>query len=117
MGPRAHRASRVHAQCTENGKGRSGWCAPPGRNGLRVRGRYWDRTSDLFGVNEARYPCANRPDRDKASAQSTSLPVAPVGPTPRKPSRPGCVVGRAEGLVGRQCPRHTSQVVHAESVR
>ena len=24
-------------------------------------GRYWDRTSDLFGVNEARYRCANRP--------------------------------------------------------
>ena len=28
--------------------------------GLR-RGRYWDRTSDLFRVKEARYPCANRP--------------------------------------------------------
>ena len=25
------------------------------------RGRYWDRTSDLFRVKEARYPCANRP--------------------------------------------------------
>jgi hypothetical protein len=25
-------------------------------------GRYWVRTSDLFGVNEARYHCANRPD-------------------------------------------------------
>jgi hypothetical protein len=25
-------------------------------------GRYWDRTSDLFGVNEARSLCANRPD-------------------------------------------------------
>ena len=24
-------------------------------------GRYWDRTSDLFRVKEARYPCANRP--------------------------------------------------------
>jgi hypothetical protein len=24
-------------------------------------GRYWDRTSDLFGVNEARSRCANRP--------------------------------------------------------
>src|SRR5665647_1653484 len=24
-------------------------------------GRYWDRTSDLFRVEEARYPCANRP--------------------------------------------------------
>ncbi len=24
-------------------------------------GRYWVRTSDLFRVKEARYPCANRP--------------------------------------------------------
>ena len=29
----------------------------PGSRG----GRYWVRTSDLFGVNEARYHCANRP--------------------------------------------------------
>ena len=27
-------------------------------------GRYWDRTSDLFRVREARYRCANRPERD-----------------------------------------------------
>ena len=27
-----------------------------------LRGRYWDRTSDLFRVKEARYPCANRPE-------------------------------------------------------
>ena len=26
-------------------------------------GRYWIRTSDLFGVNEARYRCAKRPLR------------------------------------------------------
>src|SRR5690606_6305915 len=26
-------------------------------------GRYWDRTSDLFRVREARYRCANRPSR------------------------------------------------------
>ena len=30
------------------------------RSGLSG-GRYWDRTSDLFRVKEARYPCANRP--------------------------------------------------------
>ena len=30
------------------------------RSGLNG-GRYWDRTSDLFRVKEARYPCANRP--------------------------------------------------------
>jgi hypothetical protein len=29
-------------------------CSDPG-------GRYWDRTSDLFRVREARYRCANRP--------------------------------------------------------
>lgn len=34
----------------------------PGRNGPFIGGRYWVRTSDLFGVNEARYHCANRPD-------------------------------------------------------
>ena len=34
------------------------------RTGVRgsCRGRYWDRTSDLFRVKEARYPCANRPE-------------------------------------------------------
>ena len=35
------------------------------RDSLRIfytaGGRYWDRTSDLFRVKEARYPCANRP--------------------------------------------------------
>ena len=29
---------------------------------MNLRGRYWDRTSDLFRVREARYRCANRPD-------------------------------------------------------
>src|SRR5215203_234275 len=29
-------------------------------------GRYWVRTSDLFGVNEARYHCANRPQTRSA---------------------------------------------------
>ena len=32
----------------------------PGEPGVRG-GRYWDRTSDLFRVREARYRCANRP--------------------------------------------------------
>jgi hypothetical protein len=37
-------------------------------------GRYWVRTSDLFGVNEARYHCANRPAsvRRKTIAQEPS---------------------------------------------
>ena len=30
---------------------------------ISFRGRYWDRTSDLFRVREARYRCANRPLR------------------------------------------------------
>src|SRR4051794_12496293 len=30
-------------------------------NRLISGGRYWDRTSDLFRVREARYRCANRP--------------------------------------------------------
>ena len=29
--------------------------------GFERDGRYWVRTSDLFRVKEARYPCANRP--------------------------------------------------------
>jgi hypothetical protein len=33
----------------------------PGRAGGSAGGRYWDRTSDLFRVREARYRCANRP--------------------------------------------------------
>ena len=37
-------------------------------------GRYWVRTSDLFGVNEARYHCANRPPRG-CFAQSATLCV------------------------------------------
>ena len=31
------------------------------RRAALFRGRYWDRTSDLFRVREARYRCANRP--------------------------------------------------------
>ena len=33
----------------------------PRRTGGFSGGRYWDRTSDLFRVREARYRCANRP--------------------------------------------------------
>ncbi len=35
-------------------------------------GRYWDRTSDLFRVREARYRCANRP-RPEESGGNTRL--------------------------------------------
>ena len=33
-----------------------------GRRAFLHGGRYWDRTSDLFRVREARYRCANRPE-------------------------------------------------------
>lgn len=33
----------------------------PASAGALLCGRYWDRTSDLFRVREARYRCANRP--------------------------------------------------------
>ncbi len=36
--------------------------APGVCRGLLRGGRYWDRTSDLFRVREARYRCANRPE-------------------------------------------------------
>src|SRR6478609_573977 len=37
-------------------------------------GRYWVRTSDLFGVNEARYHCANRP------SSAEPYPIVRPGP-------------------------------------
>ena len=38
-------------------------------------GRYWDRTSDLFRVREARYRCANRPDPSQCQAALVWLEV------------------------------------------
>lgn len=35
--------------------------------GGKSGGRYWVRTSDLFGVNEARYHCANRPGASRGA--------------------------------------------------
>jgi hypothetical protein len=32
-------------------------------------GRYWDRTSDLFRVREARYRCANRPQPEGSGVE------------------------------------------------
>ena len=37
------------------------YCVSAGPGRSLAGGRYWVRTSDLFGVNEARYHCANRP--------------------------------------------------------
>ena len=55
-------------------------------------GRYWVRTSDLFGVNEARYHCANRPyvpleatppylssSRHRMTEQLGACQLAPMG--------------------------------------
>jgi hypothetical protein len=36
------------------------------------RGRYWDRTSDLLGVNEPRFRCANRPEKNLSPGYSRS---------------------------------------------
>ena len=45
----------------------------PSGLGLCAGGRYWDRTSDLFRVREARYRCANRPFSDLAAGPSSAL--------------------------------------------
>ncbi len=39
--------------------------APAAAGAVSEGGRYWDRTSDLFRVREARYRCANRPLRPR----------------------------------------------------
>ena len=46
-------------------------------------GRYWDRTSDLFRVREARYRCANRPSpvlilREPAAVSEVATGFEPV---------------------------------------
>ena len=65
-------------------------------------GRYWVRTSDLFGVNEARYHCANRPrvlgdsaDRPKLAHSSSVLQHASA--LSARGSRPP---GRASAVTG-----------------
>jgi hypothetical protein len=53
---RSERAAGARAQYSSRKAGSKG-------TGFGISGgRYWVRTSDLFGVNEARYHCANRPD-------------------------------------------------------
>ena len=55
----------------------------PGLNG----GRYWDRTSDLFRVKEARYPCANRPRwvRDSNPCIRLCRPLPRLSANPPRP--------------------------------
>ena len=49
-------------------------------------GRYWVRTSDLFGVNEARYHCANRPQERRPHISSYAGVGFPVSGRCRKPT-------------------------------
>ena len=64
-----------------------------------VGGRYWDRTSDLFRVKEARSRCANRPQdlqplarwrRDLNPCRRLCRPLPRLSATP--PSRPSTTV-------------------------
>ena len=71
-------------------------------------GRYWDRTSDLFRVREARYRCANRPEsssagqgrewrwrRDSNPCKRLCRPVPSLSATPPRGSNPtACSPGR-----------------------
>src|SRR4028118_373736 len=41
-------------------------------------GRYWDRTSDLFRVREARYRCANRPCEVETGFEPVYTDLQPV---------------------------------------
>ena len=81
-GPDAHGAGRSRECADARGAGRKSECERArrarqsqeerlagDRRGLKG-GRYWVRTSDLFGVNEARYHCANRPGWGSVAAAS-----------------------------------------------
>ncbi len=83
-------------------------------------GRYWDRTSDLFRVREARYRCANRPRRyftcrtrrRRESNPCTGLcrPLPkPLGHSASRPPLPAL-------LIGARC-RSSDRVRHPSSGR
>src|SRR6476619_2424901 len=55
-------------------------CAFGGSGAARAGGRYWVRTSDLFGVNEARYHCANRPHLRTAGVPAVRSQTLAYGP-------------------------------------
>ena len=54
-------------------------CIRAGQEPSSVCGRYWDRTSDLFRVREARYRCANRPRAMLVEPCCWSLTVVALG--------------------------------------
>jgi hypothetical protein len=70
---------------------------PRRKPGVFSCGRYWDRTSDLFRVREARYRCANRPNPCKLLTKSRwirdSNPcIRLCRPLPRLSANPPCWV-------------------------
>ena len=88
--PAADREHRNRGQTRQGrtcGPGRAGQAARAGEVGMQDGcpvggqrstpdtgsrgGRYWVRTSDLFGVNEARYHCANRPRAPRGGRHHT----------------------------------------------
>ena len=65
-------------------------------------GRYWDRTSDLFRVREARYRCANRPFKSGRNRKPGFSPrwvrdsnpcIRLCRPLPRLSANPPCSFG------------------------
>ncbi len=69
-------------------------------------GRYWVRTSDLFGVNEARYHCANRPSKREPSTNGRRAcgrhrlaHGSSAGRTASAPDRPGVTRGYCEAIL------------------
>ena len=71
------------------------------RSGLSG-GRYWDRTSDLFRVKEARYPCANRPRWVPDSNRCIRLcrPLPRLSANPPYPTSTSGIFGRLERMTG-----------------
>lgn len=78
-------------------------CKNPGGTGGFVCARYWDRTSDLFRVREARYRCANRARWGYSVTERWRRDSNPCKrlcrPVPSRSATPPCgLTPRAEGL-------------------
>jgi hypothetical protein len=57
-------------------------CVSAGQGLFSSGGRYWVRTSDLFGVNEARYHCANRPRSHRSGLARGAVRDFSASPVP-----------------------------------
>ena len=55
-----HKSAEEHHPSANQGNKKLNTKAPIPKNQGFICARYWDRTSDLFRVREARYRCANR---------------------------------------------------------